>query len=270
VTLFDPQLSAQLRVNGGSRRADDTNLADEVRKAYLGFLASEGRPLRSWEGEALNVVDAFPQFLINFNVVRGEGQALKSLLDTDKCVDWLESALDRPVRTDRARVSDWYVVDQPPSPPPSTPPPTLPPPADLIRADLDSAGGSAGTYIILVLVLGICMLPLSYLLYARLRYREAWLLFLRWRTTHSKTSIPWRYMPREDREELRRKLDGLDDLDDLADTASVTFIPTKVSDANIFAAMYPSDEPVVVRTPMSPSVPSAETETPRAKIKYWV
>lgn len=194
-----------------------------------------------------------------------EGIALKQIIDMEACAEWVQDQIQHPVKMTPAQVITVFVRAFPPSTPAS----------DNVQA-LDVDGGSAyKLYIIIFSVVAVLMIPLCYLLYLRVRYRQNWLVFLQWRTTHSIPWIRWRYAPQRIRDQMRgklqRKTDPLRTVQSskssfiTSTTDSVTFVTQKMSDKQMLAAMYPSDV-LVGGHKGNPSAAALEN----LSTKYWV
>lgn len=255
--------------NSQRRLVDEHVHIDDIIAALLTYLVNKSRPLRTQDGsEALSVValdSSQLEYETIFTVQVNEGIALKQIIDMEACAEWVQDQIQHPVKMTPAQVITVFVRAFPPSTPAS----------DNVQA-LEVDGGSAyKLYIIIFSVVAVLMIPLCYLLYLRVRYRQNWLVFLQWRTTHSIPWIRWRYAPQRIRDQMRgklqRKTDPLRTVQSskssfiTSTTDSVTFVTQKMSDKQMLAAMYPSDV-LVGGHRGNPSAAALEN----LSTKYWV
>ena len=96
----------------------------------------------------------------------------------------------------------------PPSPSPTPPPPTPPTPPvphPTLKIDDGAAADADDSSVTIALLVVLVGLPLLFLLFVVIRFREKWRLYLTWRFSHSNPGITLCYYPVEIRAEMAEK-----------------------------------------------------------------
>jgi len=101
------------------------------------------------------------------------------------------------------------LLPPPPPVPPSSPRPPSPPPPSLPSSGDDDGSGGMGMLALLALLVLLPLLPLvGLLVYAKLRVPGRVGKYMEYKTTHTRPSVMWRYLPHEARTEMWDEIVG--------------------------------------------------------------